>query len=757
MAEIIQATLQAGAEIITANLISGSEEMTATVYVAATGPTGPPGPQGPEGPPGTGSTSFAELTDKTTADIPTINTPLATALALKAPLASPTFTGVVTAPRIKGKCDGLELECKAGQAITAGQVVYVTGASGTNVIVGLARADSEVTSSKTIGVSESTLALNGIGYVITEGLMDVDLTVASTVTVGDPIWLSGTTAGGMLFGITNKPLYPYHQVYLGVVTRKTGTTKVTEIYVKVQNGLEISELSDVSIVDPMEGQALMRNATKWTNRDIVSADISDATTGPTPSTLALRDTLGDLHAVDLYCDGVSTGTVEDGNLYLYDSTVGDYSSIKTNAGSFYLYPPPISLKGTVVINPTTSTVNSNLTFQNTSLETYTFPTSGGTLLANTGNLVGLTSPSVARTSLQLGDANSPTFQGLTLTSASLTANTPNSFTQTWNAVGTTFTAVKVNALGNATSSALSLLLDLQLDSVSKAKINKAGGLDLIHQFGSLKLESTDYQQYNTIGNRQLLLGGNGNGLSLWSTYAVGWSSSTTDAYQSKDLFLTRKAAASLRLGAADAAASSAVVTATNGSDLINWASHGLTTGCAVSFSNSGGTLFGGLTANRLYYVVVNTTGTFKLAATYADAIATSPTVIDITSDGSGTNTAKAATIYQSLNVQNYTGTDIVGSPFVINSSQGTGLGAGGPIVFRTAPAGGTTGATQNALSSTVTIENDGSIVAKVRLQGTAPSSATATGTAGDIRYDASYVYICTATNTWVRAALTTWP
>ena len=46
--------------------------------------------------------------------------------------------------------------------------------------------------------------------------------------------------------------------------------------------------------------------------------------------------------------------------------------------------------------------------------------------------------------------------------------------------------------------------------------------------------------------------------------------------------------------------------------------------------------------------------------------------------------------------------------------------------------------------------------AQLRAQGTAPASATATGTAGDIRYDGSYVYICSATNTWVRASLATW-
>lgn len=38
----------------------------------------------------------------------------------------------------------------------------------------------------------------------------------------------------------------------------------------------------------------------------------------------------------------------------------------------------------------------------------------------------------------------------------------------------------------------------------------------------------------------------------------------------------------------------------------------------------------------------------------------------------------------------------------------------------------------------------------------APASATAAGTAGQFAYDASYVYVCVATDTWVRAALSTW-
>lgn len=39
---------------------------------------------------------------------------------------------------------------------------------------------------------------------------------------------------------------------------------------------------------------------------------------------------------------------------------------------------------------------------------------------------------------------------------------------------------------------------------------------------------------------------------------------------------------------------------------------------------------------------------------------------------------------------------------------------------------------------------------------TAPSSASDTGTLGEIRVDANYIYICTATNTWKRVAIATW-
>lgn len=37
-----------------------------------------------------------------------------------------------------------------------------------------------------------------------------------------------------------------------------------------------------------------------------------------------------------------------------------------------------------------------------------------------------------------------------------------------------------------------------------------------------------------------------------------------------------------------------------------------------------------------------------------------------------------------------------------------------------------------------------------------PANATATGVAGTIAWDATHVYVCVATNTWVRATTATW-
>lgn len=46
--------------------------------------------------------------------------------------------------------------------------------------------------------------------------------------------------------------------------------------------------------------------------------------------------------------------------------------------------------------------------------------------------------------------------------------------------------------------------------------------------------------------------------------------------------------------------------------------------------------------------------------------------------------------------------------------------------------------------------------ANIVISNTVPANSSSNGVAGTIRFDSSYLYICTSNNTWKRASLTTW-
>ena len=154
---------------------------------------------------------------------------------------------------------------KAGVAINKGQAVYVTSGDGTNMIVGLASNASEATSSKTMGLLDATVAINGMANVITEGLLaGLDTSLAGSE--GDPVWLGQN--GNLIFGLANKPYAPNHLVFIGIVTRKQQNNG--EIFVKVQNGFELKEIHDVDLITtvPVNGHILGYNGTLWVNKTI---------------------------------------------------------------------------------------------------------------------------------------------------------------------------------------------------------------------------------------------------------------------------------------------------------------------------------------------------------------------------------------------------------------------------------------------------------------------------------------------------------
>jgi hypothetical protein len=159
---------------------------------------------------------------------------------------------------------------KLAQSINKGQAVYISGANGTNILVSKSDNTTEATSSKTLGLLETTGATNAIVNVITSGLLD-GLDTSAATAVGDAVWLG--TSGNLIFGLASKPYAPAHLVYIGVVSRKSAT--VGEIIVNIQNGFELKEIHDVSAQTPANKNGLFYNTSTslWEARAVAATDI----------------------------------------------------------------------------------------------------------------------------------------------------------------------------------------------------------------------------------------------------------------------------------------------------------------------------------------------------------------------------------------------------------------------------------------------------------------------------------------------------
>jgi hypothetical protein len=159
-----------------------------------------------------------------------------------------------------------------GASMSKGQAVYISGATGSNITVALARANAESTSSKTLGLLAQDLANGEHGYVIVEGTLDGINT--SGRTAGEAMWLSPTTAGGIVYGLAGKPSAPDHMVYLGVVKRVQSNNG--SVYVHVQNGFELEELHNVSITSPANNNLLAYDSATslWKNETAAEAGLS---------------------------------------------------------------------------------------------------------------------------------------------------------------------------------------------------------------------------------------------------------------------------------------------------------------------------------------------------------------------------------------------------------------------------------------------------------------------------------------------------
>jgi hypothetical protein len=145
---------------------------------------------------------------------------------------------------------------EASTTMTKGQPVYAFGGTGDRLTVKLAYNTTDATSAQTVGMVVSTsIAPNQKGIIIVAGQLDnLNTLPTSTFADGDAIYL-GATAGS----ITKvKPVAPNHLVYLGFVTTAS-PGNAGRMYVRVQNGYEMSELHDVQSSGAVNNDILYRD------------------------------------------------------------------------------------------------------------------------------------------------------------------------------------------------------------------------------------------------------------------------------------------------------------------------------------------------------------------------------------------------------------------------------------------------------------------------------------------------------------------
>jgi len=150
---------------------------------------------------------------------------------------------------------------ETGATLTAGTVVYVTGASGNKVTVSKALATGDATSAQTFAVLLENIANNSNGYAVTSGLLENLNT--SAYAAGTQVYLSPTTAGTFT---STKPSAPDHLVYVGVIERSH--VSQGSILVRIQNGYELEELHNVAIAGLANNDLLAYDSatTLWKNK-----------------------------------------------------------------------------------------------------------------------------------------------------------------------------------------------------------------------------------------------------------------------------------------------------------------------------------------------------------------------------------------------------------------------------------------------------------------------------------------------------------
>lgn len=241
--------------------------------------------------------------------------------------------------------------------IAKGQVVRITGSSGTHLLVELADATDESTSSSTIGVAATSITTT-TGWMMVEGeLNGLNNVPTASFTNGQALWLSETTGSFT----TTRPTQPAHGVFIGwVVEANNGAAG--RIFVKVINYQELNELHDVLISGLAGGNVLIYDsvAQLWKNQ--------------TPSAITGLD-----------ATNISTGTIADARLssnVALENVVNTFTSAQTVSAAGAASTPAVSVTGTIYTGGTSTTTKPKFLVEPSGTTSTGWATAGSLIASN---------------------------------------------------------------------------------------------------------------------------------------------------------------------------------------------------------------------------------------------------------------------------------------------------------------------------------------------------------------------------------------
>lgn len=201
---------------------------------------------------GGGSTDTTSLSNRINAKLNIVDTTNAFLISVSQPndssltfVKGTTSTNYIIRSSVAGSATRLVTNVynNTGSTIAKGSVVYISGRHSSNLpTIALAIGNNEENSYKTFALVENDIPTSSSGVVIQAGKIENLNLPTSSFTDGDILYLSPSVPGGVTI---TKPLAPNHICKIGSVTR--AHPQFGSIEIKIENGWQLDELSDVQI------------------------------------------------------------------------------------------------------------------------------------------------------------------------------------------------------------------------------------------------------------------------------------------------------------------------------------------------------------------------------------------------------------------------------------------------------------------------------------------------------------------------------